>query len=100
MDVDLVRENTKYPDRIANDVMKTALISQTLVKFCEWYKIHTALLTSFSRYTCSVISGDTITTTLRLAAKLDNKKRIRFDVQTINQHDEVVMIAELLEQCI
>jgi hypothetical protein len=47
MDVDLVRENTKYPDRIANDVMKTTLMSQPLVKFCERYKIRTALLTSF-----------------------------------------------------
>lgn len=77
MDVDWVRENTKYPDRIAHNVMTTALMSQPLVKFCERYKIRTALLTSFSRYTCPVISGDTITTTARLAAKLDNKKRIR-----------------------
>jgi acyl dehydratase len=80
--------------------MTTALMSQPLVKFCERYKIRTALITSFSRYIRPVISGDTITTTVRLVEKLDKKKRLRFDVQTTNQNDEIVMIGELVEQCI
>jgi acyl dehydratase len=47
-----------------------------------------------------VIAGDTVTTTVRLVEKIDAKKRIRFEVETKNQNDEVVMIGELLEQCI
>tara|TARA_B100000497_G_C7587834_1_gene353613 strand:+ start:414 stop:848 length:435 start_codon:yes stop_codon:yes gene_type:complete len=100
MDGEWVRKNTKYPDRIAHGVMTTALMSQPLVKFCERYKIRTALITSFSRYIRPVISGDTITTTVRLVEKLDKKKRLHFDVQTTNQNDEIVMIGELVEQCI
>jgi len=94
------RENTHYPDRIAHGVMTTALMSQPLVQFCEQYKIRTALLTSSSRYTRAVIAGDTVTTTVRLAEKIDEKKRIRFEVEAKNQNDEVVMIGELLEQCL
>ena len=100
MDGDWARKNTHYPDRIAHGVMTTALMSQPLVQFCERYKIRTALLTSSSRYTRAVIAGDTVTTTVRLVEKMDAKKRIRFEVETKNQNDEVVMIGELLEQCI
>jgi acyl dehydratase len=100
MDGDWARENTLYPDRIAHGVMTTALMSQPLVQFCERYRIRTALLTSSSRYTRAVIAGDTVTTTVRLVEKTDEKKRIRFEVETRNQNDEVVMIGELLEQCI
>jgi acyl dehydratase len=100
MDGDWARDNTHYPDRIAHGVMTTALMSQPLVQFCERYKIRTALLTSSSRYTRAVIAGDTVTTTVRLAEKIDKKMRIRFEVQTKNQKNEVVMIGELLEQCI
>ena len=100
MNGDWARENTHYPDRIAHGVMTTALMSQPLVQFCEQYKIRTALLTSFSRYTRAVIAGDTVTTTVRLAEKIDEKKRIRFEVEAKNQNGEVVMIGELLEQCL
>ena len=100
MDGDWARENTHYPDRIAHGVMTTALMSQPLVQFCERYRIRTALLTSSSRYTRAVIAGDTVTTTVSLVEKMDEKKRIRFVVETKNQNDEVVMIGELLEQCI
>ena len=100
MNGDWARENTHYPDRIAHGVMTTALMSQPLVQFCEQYKIRTALLTSSSRYTRAVIAGDTVTTTVRLAEKIDGKKRIRFEVEAKNQNGEVVMIGELLEQCL
>jgi acyl dehydratase len=100
MDGDWARKNTHYPDRIAHGVMTTALMSQPLVQFCERFKIRTALLTSSSRYTKAVIVGDTLTTTVRLAEKIDNKKRIRFEVETKNQNGDTVMIGELLEQCI
>ena len=100
MDGDWARNNTHYPDRIAHGVMTTALMSQPLVLFCERYKIRTALLTSSSRYTRAVTAGDTVTTTVRLAEKIDEKKRIRFEVESKNQNGEVVMIGELLEQCL
>ena len=100
MDSDWARANTQYPDRIAHGVMTTALMSQPLVQFCERFKIRTALLTSTSRYTKAVIVGDTVTTTVRLAEKIDAKKRIRFEVESKNQNGETVMIGELLEQCL
>jgi len=100
MDGNWARKNTHYPDRIAHGVMTTALMSQPLVQFCERFKIRTALLTSSSRYTKAVIAGDTVTTNVRLAEKIDHKKRIRFEVEAKNQNGETVMIGELLEQCI
>lgn len=100
MDGDWARENTPYPDRIAHGVMTTALMSNPLVKFCERYKIRTALLSSSSKYIRAVVVGDTVTTSIRLAEKTDEKKRIRFEVESKNQKGEVVMVGELLEQCL
>jgi acyl dehydratase len=100
MDGDWARENTPYPDRIAHGVMTTALMSNPLVKFCERYKIRTALLSSSSKYIRAVGSGDTVTTEIRLSEKTDEKKRIRFEVESKNQKGEVVMVGELLEQCL
>ena len=100
MDGDWARANTQYPDRIAHGVMTTALMSQPLVQFCERFKIRTALLTSTSRYTKAVIVGDTVPTTVRLAEKIDAKKRIRCEVESKTQNGETVMIGELLEQCL
>ena len=100
MDGNWARQNTHYPDRIAHGVMTTALMSQPLVQFCDRFKIRTALLTSSSRYTKAVIVGDTITTTVRLTKKIDEKKRIHFEVESKNQNGDTVMLGELLEQCI
>ena len=100
MDSDWARENTPYPDRIAHGVMTTALMSKPLVQFCERYKIRTALLSSNSKYIRAVVAGDTVTTKIPLAEKADEKKRIRFEVESKIQRGEVVMIAELLEQCL
>lgn len=100
MDGDWARENTPYPDRIAHGVMTTALMSNPLVQFCERYKIRTALLSSSSKYIRAVVVGDTVTTSIRLAEKTDEKKRIRFEVESKNQKGEVVMVGELLEQCL
>ncbi len=100
MDSDWARENTPYPDRIAHGVMTTALMSKPLVQFCERYKIRTALLSSNSKYIRAVVAGDTVTTKIHLSEKADEKKRIRFEVESKNQRGEVVMIGELLEQCL
>lgn len=100
MDGDWARANTPYPDRIAHGVMTTALMSRPLVQFCERYKIRTALLSSSSKYIRPVISGDTITTVVRLVEKIDSRKRIRFTVEATNQRGETVMIGELLEQAL
>ena len=97
---DWARENTPYPDHIAHGVMTTALMSKPLVQFCERYKIRTALLSSNSKYIRAVVAGDTVTTKIHLAEKADEKKRIRFEVESKNQRGEVVMIGELLEQCL
>ena len=47
-----------------------------------------------------VMGEDAATTTVRLAEKIDAKKRIRFEVESKNQNGETVMIGELLEQCL
>ncbi len=100
MDGDWARANTPYPDRIAHGVMTTALMSRPLVQFCERFKVRTALLSTTSKYIRPVIAGDTITTTVRLIEKIDEKKRIRFEVQSKNQSGDVVMVGELLEQAL
>ncbi|MEM6496429.1 MAG: MaoC family dehydratase [Pseudomonadota bacterium] len=98
MDGDWARANTHFPDRIAHGVMTTALMSQPLVQFCERFKIRTALLSSSSKYIRPVVAGDTITTVIQLTEKIDDRKRIRFEVECKNQRGEVVMLGELLEQ--
>ena len=98
MDGDWTRANTNYPDRIAHGVMTTALMSKPLVQFCERFKIRTALLSTSSKYIRPVVAGDTITTVICLAEKIDDRKRIRFEIESKNQHGDVVMIGELLEQ--
>jgi len=55
-------------------------------------------LSTSSKYVRPVVAGDTITTAVRLIEKIDDRKRIRFEVSSKNQRDEVVMIGELLEQ--
>ena len=100
MDGDWARANTHFPDRIAHGVMTTALVSKPLVQFCDRYKIRTALLTTSSRYLRPVVMGDTVTTELTLVEKIDEKKRIRFEIESKNQRGEVVMIGELVEQCL
>ncbi len=98
MDGDWTRANTDFPDRIAHGVMTTALMSQPLVQFCEQFKIRTALLSTSSKYIRPVVAGDAITTAIHLVEKIDERKRIRFEVESKNQRGEVVMIGELLEQ--
>ena len=100
LDGQWARENPPYPDRIAHGVMTTALMSKPLVQVCEHYKIRTALLSSSSKYIRAVVAGDTVTTEIRLVEKTDQKKRIRFKVEAKNQKGEVVMVGELLEQCL
>ena len=98
MDGDWARANTHFPDRIAHGVMTTALMSKPLVQFCERFKIRTALLSTNSKYIRPVVAGDTVTTTIQLTEKLDERKRIRFEVKCTNQNGEVVMLGEMLEQ--
>jgi acyl dehydratase len=100
MDGDWARANTPFPDRIAHGVMTTALMSRPLVQFCERYKIRTALLSTSSKYIRPVIAGDTITTVIRLVEKIDERKRIRFEIEPTNQHGDVVMVGEMLEQAL
>jgi len=98
MDGDWARANTPYSDRIAHGVMTTALMSKPLVQFCERWKIRTALLSTTSKYIRPVIVGDTVTTVVRLVEKIDERKRIRFEIEAKNQHGDIVMIGEMLEQ--
>jgi 3-hydroxybutyryl-CoA dehydratase len=100
MDGDWARANTPYPDRIAHGVMTTALMSRPLVQFCERFKIRTALLSTTSKYIRPVVAGDTITTVVRLVEKIDERKRIRFEIEAKNQNGEVVMVGEMLEQAL
>ena len=80
--------------------MTTALMSRPLVQFCERYRIRTALLSSSSKYLRPVIAGDTVTTTIRLAEKIDEKQRIRFEIEATNQKGELVMVGEMVEQAL
>jgi len=100
MDGEWARANTPYPDRIAHGVMTTALMSQPMVQFCERFRIRTALLSSSSKYLRPVVAGDTITTTVRLAEKFDEKRRIRFEIESKNQRGELVMVGEAIEKAL
>lgn len=100
MDADWARANTHYPDRIAHGVMTTALMSNPIARFCEQWRIRTALLSTSSKYIRPVIAGDTVTTTIRLTEKLDEKQRMRFSVESTNQHGELVMVGEAVEQAL
>ena len=100
MDGDWARANTRYPDRIAHGVMTTALMSNPIARFCEDWRIRTALLSTSSKYIRPVIAGDTVTTTIRLTEKIDEKKRMRFSVESTNQRGEVVMVGEAVEQAL
>jgi len=100
MDGDWARANTPYPDRIAHGVMTTALMSRPLFQFCERWKIGTALVSIASTYIRPVVTGDAVTTSVRLVEKIDARKRIRIAVESKNQRAEIVMVGELLEQAL
>lgn len=100
LDSDWVRANTDFPDRIAHGVMTAALMSRPLVQLCERFRVRTALLSSTAKYLKPVIMGDTITTIVTLAEKYDEKRRIRFTIESKNQRGEIVLIGEALEKAL
>lgn len=100
LDGDWARANTDFPDRIAHGVMTAALMSRPLVQLCERFQVRTALLSSSAKYLKPVIIGDTITTTVTLVEKIDEKRRIRFVIESKNQHGETVLIGEALEKAL
>ena len=100
MDGEWARANTHFPDRIAHGVMTTALMSKPIASFCERWQIRTALLSTSSKYVRPVVVGDTVTTTLRLVEKVDERKRIKFEVTSINQRGETVMVGDAWEQAL
>jgi acyl dehydratase len=100
MDGDWTRENTPYPDRIAHGVMTTALMSPVITRFCERWQVRTALVSTSSKYVRPVVAGDTITTTLTLVEKIENRRRFRLKAESKNQRGEVVMVGEAVEQAL
>ena len=99
-DGDWARANTHYPDRIAHGVMTVALMSRPMVQFCERFRVRTALLSSSAKYKKPVIVGDTVTTTVRLVEKIDEKKLIRFEIESRNQHGEIVLTGDAIEKAL
>lgn len=97
---DWARANTNFPDRVAHGVMTAALMSRPLVQLCERFLVRTALLSSSAKYLMPVILGDTITTTVTLAEKYDEKRRLRFTIESKNQHGETVLIGEAFEKAL
>lgn len=100
MDSEWARANTPYPDRIAHGVMTTALMSPAITSFCMKWRVRTALVSTASKYVRPVVAGDTVTTTLTLVRKIDGRKRFVFKAESRNQHGEVVMTGEAVEQVI
>ncbi|MCO5144953.1 MAG: MaoC family dehydratase N-terminal domain-containing protein [Aquamicrobium sp.] len=100
MDGDWARANTPYPDRVAHGVMTSALMSRPIVQFCERFRVRTALLSTSAKYLKAVVVGDTVTTVVRLAAKDDEKRRIRFEVEARNQRGELVLVGEAIEKAL
>ena len=98
MDREWTRANTHYPDRIAHGVMTTALMSPAITGFCTRWRIRTALVSTSSKYVKPVIAGDTVTTTLTLVEKHRERKRFVLKAESRNQHGEVVMVGEAVEQ--
>lgn len=100
MDGDWARANTQFPDRVAHGVLTAALMSKPMVQLCERFRIRTALLSSSAKYMKPVIVGDTITTVVRVADKIDAKRRIRFEIESKNQRGEIVLIGEAVEKAL
>ena len=75
-------------------------MSRPIVDFCERHAIKSVLVSSSAKYVRPVFAGDTVTTTLTLVEKIQQKKRLRFEVLSVNQHGEVVMAGEVVEQAI
>ena len=48
----------------------------------------------------ALLDPDTVTTTLNLVEKIDDRKRIRFAIESTNQRGEVVMVGDLVEQAL
>ncbi|MGF7163687.1 acyl dehydratase [Rhodoligotrophos appendicifer] len=80
--------------------MTSALMSKPIVQFCERFRVRTALLSTSAKYLRAVVIGDTVTTVVRLAAKDDEKRRIRFEVQARNQRGELVQTGEAIERAL
>jgi acyl dehydratase len=98
MDAEWARENSPFSDRIAHGLMTSALMSRPIVLFSEKYKINSVLVSSSAKYIRPVICGDEITTKLKLVEKIDERKRLRFEIKSTNQKGDVVMVGELVEQ--
>lgn len=98
MDGDWARANSPFADRIAHGFMTQALVSRPLENFAERFNIKTLLVSSAAKYIRPVVAGDSITTTLKIVEKIDARKRLRFSVESRNQHDTVVMVGEVVEQ--
>jgi acyl dehydratase len=99
-DGDWARKNAGLPDRVAHGLMTSALMSRPMTDLLQRCDLKTVLLSITTKYLRPVVCGDTVTTTVRLAEKMDPRKRVRFSVECTNQRGEVVMVGDALEQVI
>lgn len=94
------RANTRYPRRLAHGMLIHALMSRPVARLAEECGVKTALVSTAAKYIRPVFAGDEITVTLTVAEKIPERQRFRLTAEARNQHGQVVMVGEAVEQVI
>jgi len=97
IDEEFAKANTPFGRRVGSGQMTSAFMSRGLFTLVQKLGIKTALLQTSAKFIRPVFIGDTITAELKLAEKLYEKGRIRFEVTITNQRGEVICKGEAIE---
>ena len=81
--------DTRFERRVAHGMLSMSLAGSILGMVLPG--IGTVLVEISTRFKKPVFIGDTITATARVAEKLEEKKRVRMEVEWYNQRDELVI---------
>jgi acyl dehydratase len=71
-----------------------------VARLAEECQVKTALVSTAAKYIRPVFAGDEITVTLTIAEKMPERQRFRVTAEARNQHGQVVMVGEAIEQVI
>ncbi|MBI2861596.1 MAG: MaoC family dehydratase [Chloroflexi bacterium] len=91
-------KTTPYGQRLVHGVFTTGLISAATA-ICTGAPPGGYLLVGMNlRYTAPVFMGDTITATVEVVEKQDNKQLVHFQATATNQRGEVVVRGDVYEK--
>ena len=82
-------KKTRFERRVAHGVLSMSLAGSVLGMVLPG--VGTVLVEISTQFKRPVFIGDTITATARVAEKLEEKKRVRMQVEWRNQHEELVI---------